>query len=292
MRHSILLGSFMAIFSTLTYSIMTAMIKIYAEVVHLPMLIFIQCFLALLFTLAFIFSQGITHAKQVMVTRNLKVQIIRTLFSLGISFFLFFAVTKIPLVNAILLANTAPLMIPFLAFFFLGQKINHQLWIPIMIGLIGITLVLHPNKDIFEPATLLALVAALCMGGSSLAVRELTKTDGTETIMFYFFLLASIISGFISLKYWIVLSNHLWFMLVIIGLLYFASQYLVSIALRYVNAQLVMTLLYANIIFSALIGVVIWHHVPTVMSLIGIIVTVASGIMCIRIEYRNNVKHL
>ena len=287
MRHRVLLGALLTLLGALFYSSLTALVKAFSGgELPLPMLVFMQSVVSLLIFLPFLFRGGLVSAKKIVTTKKLSIHLLRAISSLSISYFLFSAVKFIPLVSAMLLANISPLILPFIAYFFLGKKIKHHLWIPIIIGFIGITLVLHPDGKIFQLGALLAVGAAIGVAVSSLSVRQLSATDSTETIMFYFFLLSTVISGIISVKYWVPLSSTLWLVLVGAGIIYFASQYLISAALALASAQLVSTLLYANIIFSALFSMMIWHHFPSILTWIGIVITVLGGILCIRAEHQ------
>jgi drug/metabolite transporter (DMT)-like permease len=252
------------------------------------MLVFIQSAAALMLFIPILFRSGLSSAKKIIYTKKLHWLFFRALSSLGISFFLFSAVSYIPLVNAVLLANTSPLIVPFLAYLFMSQKMNHHLWLPIISGLIGIALVLHPDGHIFHPAAFLAIGSAVCISISSLLVRKLAGTESNETIMFYFFLLSTIVAGIIAVKYWVPISFKMYLISVFVGALYFGCQYLITVALRMASTQLVTTLLYSNIIFSALLSMLFWHTIPTPLTIAGILLTVISGVFCIRIEHRRN----
>ena len=202
MKNNLPLGVILSLICAFLYSSQTTLIKLEASYLPpLPVIIFFQSLVALLLILPIVFRSGYREAKQVIITKKLKLHFLRTIFSLSISFLLFYAITYIPLVNGILLANTAPLMVPFLGYFFLSQKINHRLWLPIIIGLAGVTLVLQPDVRIFNSASLLALAAACAMAASMLTVRKLSATESTHTTAFYFFFLSTLLSGVIAIKF-------------------------------------------------------------------------------------------
>jgi drug/metabolite transporter (DMT)-like permease len=285
MKQNLILGVVCALVSTVFYSILTALNKAYAVSLPLPMMVFMQSAVSLVLFLPLVWKNG---AKNIFYTTRLPLHVTRAVLSMSISYFLFSAVKFIPLTNAMLLAMTTPLIIPFVAFFLLKQKINHRLWTPMLMGFAGIALVLHPDGRIFNPAAFLALGAALATSCTMLAVRRLSLTDSTETIMFYFFLLSTIVSGFIAVPFWVSLSPHMWSILLLGGVMYFFAQYIMTIALRYANAQLISTLLYMNVVNSAVISAIFWHTVPTGLMMAGILLTVSGGILCIRAEHRHN----
>ena len=291
MKYNLPLGIALSLLASLFYASQTAIVKAQAAALPpLPVVIFIQSLVSLLLILPLLFKNGTSGATRIVTTQKLHLHFLRTLFSLSISFLLFYAVTFIPLVNGMLLANTAPLIVPFIAYLFLSQTINHRLWLPILTGFAGVILVLNPDARIFNPASLLALGAALAMASTMLTVRRLAATEATETTAFYFLLFSTLISGVIAIKFWMPVNIHMLLLMASIGTLYFLTQYASTAALRYINAQLVGTLFYSNIIYAAVISLFIWHILPGATTLLGMVLIIAGGILCIRVEHASAVK--
>jgi drug/metabolite transporter (DMT)-like permease len=276
----------MTLISTLSYAILTAIVKSQSTAIPTPVIIFIQSLVTLILILPIILKSGIQSAKTALHSCFIPLHLVRTIFSLGISYFLFFAVSYIPLVNAVLLANTAPLMVPFIAYFFMKQKMNHKLWIPILIGFAGIILVLQPDSHLFNPATLLALGAGVCMASSMLLVRKTSKCDGSTTISFYYFFLSTIISGLVAIWFWVPLPLHAWLILIGEGVLFFIVQYALAAALQNVPPEIVSSLYYSNIIFAAIIAAIFWHVALAPLVIGGIVLTCLGGILCIQVQSR------
>jgi drug/metabolite transporter (DMT)-like permease len=230
-----------------------------------------------------IFKNGFVLSQSIFKTQRVGLHIWRSIFSLCISFSLFYAVQYMPLVNAMLLANTVPFIVPFLAFFFLSQKINHRLWVPLMVGFIGVGMVLHPDAHSFNAASLLALIAAVMMGASLLVVRQISRTESTETTILYFFIFSTLISGILSIPFWTPLQDHALWIMILIGVLYFLTQYGFTAALRFVEAQLVGSLMYANIVYSALISIFFWGVYPNWQTYCGMLFIIVGGIYCIHV---------
>lgn len=288
MQQRLYLGVFLALVATLFYSSLTALNKAYASSIPLPMMVFIQTTVALICFLPILFRHSFKNRSQSnpLKTNRIWLYLLRASLSLGISYFLFSAVRYIPLTNAVLLANTAPLIVPFIAYLFLSQKINHHMWMPIFIGFVGIAFVLQPDGKIFDIASFLAIGAAVCVATSILCVRRLAITESTEAITFYYFLIATIISGLIATQCWVSLPSEIWVILIIGGVLFFLSQYSMTYALKFINAQLVSTLLYMNVINSAVISWFFWDLIPNSSTVIGIALTILGGILCIRAEHQ------
>lgn len=293
MKYNLPLGVVLGLMAALAYASQTAMVKaLITQLPPLPVVIFIQSLVSLLLILPLIFKNGSLKAKRILTTHNVKLHLLRTFFSLSISYLLFYAVTFIPLVNGLLLANTGPLIIPFIGYLFLSQKINHRLWVPILTGYLGVIIVLHPDARIFNPASLLALAAAVSMASTMLTVRKLSATDSTETIAFYFFLFSTLASGLISIAFWAPINPSMMLMMAIIGLLYFLTQYASTAALKYINAQLVGSLFYSNIIYAAIISLFVWDILPSMATLLGMVLIILGGILCIRVEHTSKLRAL
>jgi drug/metabolite transporter (DMT)-like permease len=285
MKNNLFIGVSLSLLGALLYSTITAIIKAkHAFLPPLPIVIFMQSAVALTLALPFLFKRGIKQAREVMRSPNIPLHLLRTVMSLSLSYLIFYSVKFIPLVNSMLLSNTAPLIVPFVSYLFLSHKINHRLWVPIIIGFVGVAVVLHPDARLFNWGSILALGAAACMACAIVAIRELSKTDSSETTTFYFFLFSTILSSVIAFFFWRPISLQMWAIMLVIGGLYLLLQYSTTYALRYINAQLLSTLFYANIVFAAIISWLLWQSLPSMMTAIGIILIVVGGALCIRIE--------
>jgi drug/metabolite transporter (DMT)-like permease len=291
MNNNLPLGVLISLLCAFFYSTQTALVKYMADSLPpLPMIIFMQSLIALLFLLPFLFRKGFAHAQSVVQTKNVGLQLLRAFSSLSLSYLLFYSVKFIPLVNAMLLINTSPLIVPFIAYFFMSQRINHKLWLPIAMGFIGVIVVLQPDARIFNWASLLDLIGAVCTAVSMLIVRKTSATDSSDTNTFYFLFFATLISGAVAMLFWQPLTADMWLPLLVIGGLYFLVQHATSYALKFANAQLVSTLFYSNIIFAAILSQLLWHTLPSMATWLGVVLIVVGGILCIRAEHSHNKK--
>lgn len=284
MKNNLKFGIAATLISTLSYAILTAIVKAQSAHIPTPVIVFVQSLVTLILIFPVMLKDGVHGAKQMVQSQHILLHLLRTIFSLGISYFLFLAVSRIPLVNALLLANTSPLMVPFLAYLFMSQKMNHKLWVPILVGFVGILLVLQPDARVFNPAALLALAAGFCMAMSMLLVRKTSKTDSSITVSFYYFLFSTIISGLAAIWFWVPLNSSMLVILIIEGVLFFIVQFALAIALQNAPPELVSSLYYSNIIFGAIIAAIIWHAALPLLTIAGIVLTCLGGILCIRVQ--------
>lgn len=288
MQYNLVLGVTLSLLGSLFYAVQVALARGYAHGCPLSMMVFIQACVAFVLFLPLLLKNGVASARRKLHTKKMHLHILRAIASLGINTLIFAAVKYIPLVNAMLLSNTVPLIVPFLAYLYFGHRINHRLWLPIFVGFVGVAIVLKPDSHFFNPADFFALGAAACMSTTMLLVRHLSATDTFEATSFYVFVYSMLISGVVALFNWQSLSGQLWFILFLIGVMYFLVQYFMTIALKYANPQLVSSLLYTSIIFSVFIAWGVWGTLPDASMLLGMLCIVVGGILCIRADYRHS----
>lgn len=287
MKYHLSLGVFLSLIACFLYSLMTAIIKAKASLLPpLPVVVFLQNAVSLLLIVLVIYKKGHIQAKSLIKTTRLRLHLLRSIFSLLISYLLYYALQTIPLVNATLLANSAPLMVPVVGYLFFTEKINHHLWLAVIIGYIGVAFVLNPDSHFFNAGALLALGSAIALAFTIQCVRKLTVTDSTTTITFYFLFFSALISGILSIPFWELITFPTLCIMVMIGFLYFTSQYLANASLKYGNPQLISSLMYSNVVYATMISFFIWNTLPAISTWIGMLLIIIGGILCIRVEHR------
>ena len=90
---------------------------------------------------------------------------------------------------------TAPLMMTALAALALREHVGVHRWAAVSVGFAGVLLMLRPGVGSFEPAALLALVAALAYACAQLVTRRLGRTDGGAAIAFYSTAMYAVVGG-------------------------------------------------------------------------------------------------
>lgn len=227
------------------------------------------------------FKQGFQGAFK---TKRIRPILIRGI--LGFTCFLSFftAAHKIPLVDAATFLNTAPLWVPICAFFILKEHVSKKALIGVFTGFLGMLLVLHPRvKDMNIGGDLYGLYAGLALAFILILMRHL-KDEPWQRIVLYYSLISALIGAILVAPSFIMPHGIQWIYLLVMGLAMYLVQYLITTALHYAKASTLSPLVYSSIIFSGIIGWVVWGHVPGTLSLVGMLVIVASGILVLWIE--------
>lgn len=107
----------------------------------------------------------------------------------------FYAIAQIPLAEAMLLKLSSPLFIPVIAFLWLHERIGPRVWLAIGTGFAGVLLILRPGLEGVSPVALIALLGGLFAAIAKVTVRRLSRTEPAVRIVFYFALIATLVSS-------------------------------------------------------------------------------------------------
>ncbi len=215
-------------------------------------------------------------------TKRIGMHILRAVAGTAAWLALFFAITLMPLTNAVLLTYSAPIWLPLIAWALHGRKVGKAVWAGVGLGFIGIVLVLHPENAEISWGAPLALGAALLLAVALLSVRWLGETEPNNRILFYYFLLSSLLMLPFALATWQTPQPWAWIYLVGIGLCLLASQVFIILAYRYASAVTLAPIIYSVIVFTALINWVVWGRVPTWMEGAGMALVILGGVVAMK----------
>ncbi len=213
--------------------------------------------------------------------KNYSLQIIRSIAGMLAMLLLYLALAYVPLVDATLLSTTYPLFLPLIILIVLRKTINIKVWISLIISFLGVTLILEPGYEIFNPAALFALISGLLAAISIFIVRQLSKENDIYSLMFHYFLIALIISSIISIFNWQLPTPHILLILCAIGVFGTIYQEFTIRALACSPATIVSSLMYLNVVFSGLFGWLFWHETPNLLDIIGIILVCCGAMLTI-----------
>ena len=278
------LGILFKVLAFLSVAIMSAFGKAAAPSVSSGVLVFFQNSISLVLLLPWVLRGGSADVK----TSHLGLHVVRGGAGMLSQYFMFVALNYIPLVDAVLLVNAAPLFIPLIAWIWLKQTINGKMWASLIIGFIGIVLILQPGASVFSWATPLAIVAGVFSAIALVTVGRLNLTEPSARILFYYFLISSILSAPLVIIKWSPPNPKAWMYLIGIGATMAIAQFLLIVAYEYASPSHVAPFNYSVVIFSGLIGWIVWNHIPNALSWVGILLVCAGGILsCIHHHKRH-----
>jgi drug/metabolite transporter (DMT)-like permease len=213
--------------------------------------------------------------------------------SMGLTFF---ALTHLPLPEAVTLNYAQPLLVIVFSAIFLGETVRVYRWSAVTVGLIGVLIVSWPKLTLFGAAqtmgshqfvgVLAALGGAAVSAVAMLLVRNLVHTERTPTIVLWFSLTASVMA-LVSIPFgWQALSPMQIVFLVSAGICGGLAQILMTEAYRYAEASTVAPFEYTSLMLAIAVGYVAFGDVPTIHMLIGGAIVIGAGIFIVWREQR------
>lgn len=255
---------------------MSAFIKLAYNFSNEPTITFFRFLSALAMLIPIYFISGKPSIK----TKVPYLHLIRGIF--GFLMFTLYTISLqyIPVENALALNSTYPLFIPLILFFVFKESISFKTVTGIIVGFIGVYLIINPStKDYMSWAAILALVSALCSAASNVTIRTLRRTESSFSIVFYFFLIATVVSFFYMLLTDTQINIKAIWLLIGIAATSLGSQQLLSYVLKYLHPNLVSSLMYSSIVFGFLFSWLFWSKTPTVLEIVGTLIIISGTII-------------
>lgn len=239
--------------------------KSISHAIHIGTILFFQNLICLILIL-FKFS----HSKD----KELKIQqfntyAIRILTGVGCYAVLFYIIRFIPISEALIYQYSASLWIPFIMLFWLNIKMPRKMWYGILVGFAGILLILNPNSSILGTITFWGFFCGILQALSVVAIRKLSTTESNLRIMFYTFLVGTLITLPLYISDYSRISLHDFIFLLAVGISSYLSQKFIVLSLNYANPSTLGPVCYSTILFSGLTAWFFWHEVPSKENLFG-----------------------
>lgn len=274
-KDDLTLGASLVVGACLLFAFMGAMIRAVSDDLPLEMVVFFRNFFGLVILSPWLLHAGGSGIR----TGRFHLHAARTISGLAAMYCFFYALAHLELGEAVLLNFSAPLFIPVIASFWLGESLPERLWWALLVGLAGILLILKPTPGMLQPVALIGLASGLFAAVATVCVRDLSRTEPPERIVFYFAALATLVSSFPLFGNWHQPDAAEWSLLLGIGLLATVAQVLITRGIMNVPAAQVGPFAYSTVLFAALIGWYVWGELPDTWSLAGGLMVIAGGVL-------------
>jgi drug/metabolite transporter (DMT)-like permease len=260
----------------------------------LGQVVFFRSFIAMLVIFCWLRLQG--KLRHVYRTQNFFGHIKRGLTGSGGMFFGFAALAYLPLPDATAINYIMPLMTVVLAALILKEQIGAYRWGAVGFGMIGVMVMLWPylsagsasHSANYSFGVLLGLGAALFAAFAMIEIRKLTSSEETGTIVFYFSLLTTLMSG-VAFIFGLIKPQYAWILpnfkdlIVLLSIGFFGGIGQITLTESYRNAEpsVIAPFDYLNLIWALLIGWVLFSDMPDISLVFGAIIVISAGLIII-----------
>lgn len=197
----------------------------------------------------------------------------------------FAALGLLPLPDVTAIRFASPLFVVIFAALLLGETVRLFRSTAVIVGFVGVIIVMWPQLSggeilSLEGAALGAIFALLGAAFSALAhvqIRNMTKTEKTSAIVFWFTITSTTLSLLTIPFGWVMPDAGTAAMLIVAGLCGGAGQICMTTAYAQADVSLLAPFDYASIVLAMLVGYFFFAEVPTVTMILGALIVTAAG---------------
>lgn len=235
------------------------------------------------YLLVILLLAGRRQPQRLLATARPWTQLARGLAMFGATATFFWALSLLPLAEVSALGSTTPLIVVALAGPLLGERVTRFAVGGAVIGFGGVAILVGLDPSRLDAAVMVPLASALCLAIFSLLTRSL-RTDPTDVTVF--------LSGVVGLAAAIVLEVVVptgtspepveWLWIGVVGLGALTGHRLLVAAYRWGRASDLAPLGYLSLVWSFLLGTLLFGEALVPRAVVGAIAIAAGGVMALR----------
>lgn len=283
LQNNPMLGISLKVASVAVFVGMSTLLKA-ADGIPLGQLIFFRSFFAVLAILVYFAIRG--QLSGIFQTRHGFSHFWRGMVGVGAMTLSFYALTKLPLPEAIAINYASPLIAVVLGAVILHEVVRMYRWSAVVIGLFGVLIIIWPRMTLFGEGQVgrnEALGALAALGGAIMAafammlVRRLVQTEKTSTVVIYFSISATVISLASIPLGWVMPNGTQFAMLIAAGVAGGVAQILLTECYRHAPMSTIAPFEYTSMLLGLGIGFFFFGDVPTLEMLLGSVIVMSAG---------------
>ncbi len=258
---------------SISYAALWACIRHLSSDIHPLVLVFFRTFFGMVVILPILFKVKFPAFSSGLYP----LYILRGIFNITSVIGAFFAVSLIPLADAVAFSYAAPIFAAVLAVFILKEKIGKHRILAISLAFIGVMILVRPGFQDLNAGILAALGAALCFAATLICVKILTRHDSATIVSLMAFIVGMPISFIAALFYWQWPSGDQWFYIILMGILAATAHICLAKALSKADLSAIMPIDFSRIIFAAILGITLFGDLLNIWTFLGGGIILASA---------------
>lgn len=197
------------------------------------------------------------------------------------------ALGMMPIANASAIQQAVPLAVTFGAMVFLKEPVGWRRWTAILVGFAGVLIIIRPGPDGFTLAALLVTACMFTTAARDLATRCIDKTVPSLMVTVCTAISISIFGALciVPLGGWQPVGTASLVQIFLASILVLVGYQSIILAMRIGEISFIAPFRYLSLIWSALLGLIVFGEMPDGWSIVGAAIVIASGIYTF---YREN----
>lgn len=279
MTNNLRTGALFLLLGEALLAIMGAMIKHLSDELSTEQIVFFRNLFGLLVLIPLILQRGTAQLK----TGHWHWHLVRALVGLSAMYCYFWALGNMPLTEAFLVKLSSPFFMPLFAWWWLKEPASRYSLLALIVGFSGVAVILQPGgESAFTFAAMIGLLGAALAALAKVTIRRMSALETSQSIVFYFALISSLISLPGALLNWHPIPADAWVWLIAMGAVASAGQLALTRAYMIAPTGKVGVYVYSAVIYGALMGWVFWDEVPVWTTWLGALLIFGAGLLNLR----------
>ena len=171
-----------------------------------------------------------------------------------------------------------PLLIAALSGPLLGERVGWRRWAAIGVGFLGVLIILQPGWGVFDPAALVALLAAFMFALYGLLTRYAARLDSAAVSFFWTGTVGAVFMTVVGIWFWEPMRAPDWGWMAALCMTSAFSHWLLIKAYEVAEASAVQPFAYLQLPFAAALGMAVFGETLRANVALGAAIVVGAGL--------------
>ena len=213
-------------------------------------------------------------------TRQLPMQLVRGVLLIVSSVCFIAALRYLPLADATALNYLTPTLVIVMAIAFLGERMTAARGAFVVAGLVGMLMIVQPGAEIFNAASMFAILSAACYAVYQITTRMLAGEDPRVTLFY-----PALVGVGIMTLVWPWFGSQIdvaWrdvALMLALGVLGTVGHFLFILAFQRAPASALTPFTYVHLVFATIIGWLVFGDLPDGLTFAGMALVAGSGLL-------------
>ncbi len=198
----------------------------------------------------------------------------------------FWALQTVPLADIAALEFLSPLWVLAGAILFLGEKSRLWRWAALGVGFAGTMVILRPGFVEISLGAMAVILSTLCFASNRLMSKFLLRTESPTTVIAWRTGLLVVFMAPPALIVWQWPSLTAWGWILLLGFVGAVNQFANTWAFKLADFGAIEPVSFLRLVWAALLGLAIFSEIPSIFTLLGGTIVIASVIYVARRERR------
>jgi drug/metabolite transporter (DMT)-like permease len=163
----------------------------------------------------------------------------------------------------------------------LGERVSRRQWAAVTLGFVGVLVIIRPGGGLLTPASVLPLITALLFALYQIMTRKLAGRENAFTTLFFTAVVGTIAASVTLPFTWQTPTLTQAALMLAIGCLGGLGHFLLIRAVEVASPTALAPFVYTQLVWSTLLAFFAFGQFPDPVSLLGMLVIVAAGMLAI-----------